>query len=439
MGKVDVAVIGAGLSGMSAAFYLRQKGIGCRIFEKQSVPGGHAVTLEEAGYRFDRTGHLLHLDDPELLAQALAWIGPEHRSIERRSMVWSHGVYTRYPFQANVHGLPPDVAYACVMGFIEAQRQTPRPVTNFEEFCRAVFGKGISEHFMIPYNARLWGVPPHEISADWCQRFVPVPTLEDVIAGAVGLPSRELGYNVRFVYPNRGIGELSAGLARAVGDIELGRAPQRIDTSARELHFEDETLAYRVLVNTAPLPAFVALSDAPPEVAHAARRLRCTHLFYLDVALSTACGKPYHWVYVPEAKYPFYRVGCYSNFSPEMAPEGKAGLYVELVDRTEPDLDAVMPEVAAALVEMGFIARAGDIAFVRKRRIDHAYVIFDHDHYPSLEVVRAFLESRAIVSTGRYGGWNYSSMGDALRFGREAAERAVEALSIGGSVEPTPL
>ena len=40
---------------------------------------------------------------------------------------------------------------------------------------------------------------------------------------------------------------------------------------------------------------------------------------YLDVALSEPCGKPLHWVYVPEAKYPFYRVGCYSHFSPAMA------------------------------------------------------------------------------------------------------------------------
>ena len=37
-------------------------------------------------------------------------------------MIWSHGVYTRYPFQANMHGLPPQVAYDCLMGFLEAQQ-----------------------------------------------------------------------------------------------------------------------------------------------------------------------------------------------------------------------------------------------------------------------------------------------------------------------------
>jgi protoporphyrinogen oxidase len=130
---------------------------------------------------------------------------------------------------------------------------------------------------------------------------------------------------------------------------------------------------------------------------------------------------PYNWVYVPEVDYPFYRVGCYSSFSERMAPPGKANLYVELVDRAEPDLDELLPRVARHLVEMGFIRSADDIAFARVRRIDHAYVIYDHHHQSSLATIQPFLRERSILSTGRYGGWNYSSMGDAIVFGREAA------------------
>lgn len=424
-----VIVLGAGLTGMSAAFHLRARGVGLRIVEQKPRPGGHAVTIEDSGYRFDRTGHLLHLasDDDEIRALALAWLG-DHRVIARKSAVWSHGVYTRYPFQANVHGLPPRVAYDCVMGFIRAREQPvpPEQIHDFEQYCRATFGNGISEHFMIPYNTRLWGVAPHEITAAWCQRFVPQPTLEDVIAGAVGLSDRELGYNARFIYPTRGIGQLSDGLAAAVGRIELGVSPGRIDSAARRIGLPDGEVAYEQLVSTIPLPALVDLiADAPAEVRAAAAKLRCTHLYYLDVALRRPCGQPYHWIYVPEDRYPFYRVGCYSHFSREMAPRGGAGLYVELVDRSEPDLSALLPRVADHLVEMGIIERREDIVFARVRRIDHAYVIFDHDYYPSLEVVQRFVESRGIIAAGRYGAWNYSSMGDALRFGKQAAERVM--------------
>ncbi|HLM74046.1 MAG TPA: FAD-dependent oxidoreductase [Polyangiaceae bacterium] len=429
--SIPIAVLGAGLTGMSAAYHLGRAGVPCRTFERLPHVGGHAITLEDEGYRFDRTGHLLHLRDPAMRELALEWIGGDHLEIDRRSMIWSSGVYTRYPFQANTFGLPPDVAYECLHGFIKAHFAKEKPAPqNFEEFCLSHFGEGISRHFMIPYNTRLWGVPPSEITAAWCSRFVPLPKLEDVLAGAVGLSGRELGYNARFVYPRLGIGELSKGLARAVSSIELGRAPRAIDWRRKTLHFEGESVRYEALISTAPLPVLVDLLEDPPAVVKAAAgRLRCTHLYYLDVALDAPCGQPLHWVYVPEAKYPFYRVGCYSNFSPAMAPPGKACLYVELADRSEPDLASLMPAVASGLVEMGIIASPSAIRFSRVRRIDYAYVVFDHAYYASLGAVRPFLEEQGIWSAGRYGAWNYSSMEDALLFGREAARAAAELVS----------
>lgn len=426
-----VAILGAGLTGMAAAFHLRRAGIPHRIFEKLPHPGGHVITLEEDGYRFDRTGHLLHLRDPEMRSLSLSWIGDDTLEIERRSMIWSNGTYTRYPFQANTFGLPPAVAYECLQGFLKAHFAAEKPAPkNFEEFCLAHFGEGISRHFMIPYNTRLWGVHPSEITADWCSRFVPLPKLEDVVAGAVGLNDRELGYNSKFVYPRLGIGELTKGLARAVPDIELGRAPTSIDWRARELRFADEIVRYDVLISSIPMRSLVeGMEGVPDPVAAAAKQLRCTHLYYLDVALDGPCNKPLHWIYVPEAKYPFYRVGCYSNFSPAMAPPGKASLYVELADRSEPDVAALVPEVARGLVEMGLIDAPSAVRFARLRRIDHAYVVFDHAYFGSLETIRPFLAGASILSTGRYGGWNYSSMEDALIFGRDAANEAQRLIS----------
>jgi protoporphyrinogen oxidase len=426
-----VAVLGAGLTGMSAALALREKGSGFRIFEKLEHPGGHAITLEDSGFRFDRTGHLLHLRDAAMREKVMGWIGDDHRVVQRKSVIWSNGVYTRYPFQANTFGLPPAVAYECVMGFIAAHFAANKLAPqNFEEFCLTHFGVGISRHFMIPYNSRLWGVHPSEITAAWCERFVPLPKLEDVIAGAVGASDRELGYNQNFVYPRLGIGELPKAMAKDLPELELGRAPTRIDATARRLNFEDgETVDYDALISTAPLPLLIdAIADAPPEVRAASAKLRCTPLYYLDVALAVPCGRPYHWIYVPEEKYPFYRVGCYSHFSEAMAPPGKACLYVELAERSPPDLGEILPRVTEGLMELGLISAPGEVAFARVRKIDYAYVIFDHAYFDAMATVKAFLEQKQIVPAGRYGNWNYSSMEDALIFGRDAAALAQELL-----------
>jgi len=419
--------LGAGLTGLSAAIELNARSVPHRIFEKLSVPGGHAVTIVDNDFRFDRTGHLLHLKSDALRAQVLDWIGPDHLQVQRRSVIWSNGVYTRYPFQANTYGLPPQVAYECVQGYLEAHFRQDKPdPKNFEEFCLAHFGEGISRHFMIPYNARLWGVHPREITSSWCQRFVPLPRLEDVIAGAVGLNDRELGYNSNFIYPRLGIGELAKGMARRVPGLELGRSPVRIELARRRLVFTDEQVDFDVLLSSIPLPRLLALIDELPDpVRAAASKLRCSHLDYLDVALSRESGKDFHWAYVPEQKYPFYRVGHYSHFSPALAPPGKASLYVELADRSRPELAQVLPAVAQGLIEMGIIDSPAEIEFARARRIDFAYVIFDHDYFAALDVIRPFLEQARIVSSGRYGDWNYSAMEDAIVFGKTAADRAL--------------
>jgi protoporphyrinogen oxidase len=422
-GHVPVAILGAGLTGMSAAMHLRRRGIPYRIFERNKEAGGHTTTYVDNGYRFDKTGHLLHLRDAEMRKLVLDLLGDDWVNVQRRSVVWSHGTYTRYPYQANTFGLPPEIANECLLGFIRAYYTQPKPeVRTFEEFCLVHFGEGISKHFMIPYNARLWGVHPSEITADWCQRFVPMPKLEDVVAGAVGLNDRELGYNTSFVYPRLGIGELPKAMAARLPEIEYEAAPDAIDLEKRELHFRGSVVRYDKLITTAPMNTFLrTVRNLPEAISAACGKLRCNPLYYLDVAARVPSGTDHHWVYVPEARYPFYRLGCYSHFSTAMAPEKGSCFYVELADRNPASLEAVLPDVVQGMIEMGILREPSDVAFARLRRIDHAYVVFDHHYFASVETLKPYLQDRGVLSTGRYGGWNYSSMEDALIFGRDAA------------------
>jgi len=423
-------VLGAGLTGLRAALSFEAAGVPYAAVERNDHAGGHAVTVLDEGFRFDRTGHLLHLRDPALREEVRGFLNGDYLEVERRSVVWSNGVYTRYPFQANTFGLPPEVSFECVMGFLEAHHATERPPPkSFEDFCLLHFGTGITRHFMRPYNEKLWGVSLREITSAWCQRFVPLPSVEDVIGGALGVRGPELGYNQRFLYPRLGIGELPKGMQRGVSRLELGRSPRRIDLRTRALEFDDGRQPFEILLSTIPLSSLLGLLDPlPPAVRAAGDKLRATHLYYLDIALERAPRTDFHWAYVPETKYPFYRVGAYSHFSPELAPPGCGSLYVELSDRRAPDLSVLLPEVVAGLAEMGIIAGASEVRFARLRHIDPAYVIFDHDYYPALAVIEPFLAEQRIVSTGRYGAWNYSSMEDALVMGRRGADQAVAML-----------
>lgn len=420
-----IIIVGAGLAGLSAALRLRK---GFRLVEARDVQGGLAETVVDDGYRFDRTGHLLHLTDPRARRLVLDLLGGQLIEVDRRARIFSHGVHTPYPFQANTHGLPPAVVAECLTGFIEAWslRGGERArAADFERFILANFGPGIARHFMIPYNRKLWGVHPREITAEWCERFVPTPSLAEVVAGAVGLAQERIGYNARFFYPRLGIGMLPAAMAARTGTIEYRTRIRAIDFRRRRIELHGQWVPYRALIATAPLDALAALLVEPPaRIRRAAGRLRCRALRYLDVALTRPAGNDHHWTYVPDPRLPFYRVGAYSNFSSAMAPRGRGSLYVELSSRAPVRMDRLRDRLADGLRSMGLIRGAGDIAFARPRSLSRAYVLYDAGRRAAVGELLPWLEEQGILTAGRYGRWEYAAMEDALVQGIEAADEA---------------
>jgi protoporphyrinogen oxidase len=431
---VETLVLGAGLAGLSTALHLGPSA-DALILEKLPHVGGKACTERIGEFLFDVTGHWLHLRDPGISALIERLMGLDaFYKVDRVSRIWSHGVYTEYPFQANTHGLPPAVVHECLMGAIDAARARPEGVIrpedepeNFADWIRFYFGEGIARHFMVPYNARLWGVPASEITSRWCQRFVPKPNLSDIVAGGVGLNALKMGYNAHFLYPKTGgIQSVSEALADAVGRdrIHVNTAVASLDLAGRVAHLADgRTLRFRNLVNTMPLTSLVKSTQAVPEAVRThAGRLRATPVTYFNVGVRGTLGVRDHWVYVPEADWPMYRVGSFSNAVPTMAPPGHGSLYIELSDRDTPP-EALKPRVIEGLIAMGFLESADQVLFMEARHIPNAYVIYDFHYHESRAAVHAWLAAQGASSIGRYGDWNYSSMEDALIDGRRAAER----------------
>ena len=89
------------------------------------------------------------------------------------------------------------------LGGLEAAQRSTEP-RNFEEFIYKVWGAGIAKHFAIPYNRKLWRFPLNEMETSWLGGRVPLPNLEEMIAGALEPSPKPMGPNSRFGYPLRG-------------------------------------------------------------------------------------------------------------------------------------------------------------------------------------------------------------------------------------------
>jgi protoporphyrinogen oxidase len=417
-------IIGGGLTGISAALHLKRSYVLC---ERETRLGGLARTEERDGFFFDQTGHWLHLRDDDAKEMVARHLGDDLVSIQRRARVYTEGALLRHPFQANVHGLPKQAAYECLLGYVQSllRRGGDEP-RNFEQYIVHHFGEGIARHFMVPYNSKLWGVHPREITSAWCRRFVPIPSLEEMLAGAVGAPAAELGYNVRFHYPRQGgIETLVRGLVSSLDPrcLRLGCNVEAIDPGRRIVHAAGEELPYHALISTMPLPELIhQIVDPPREVVVAADELRATPVRYLNLATRSRPPESFHWLYVPEERLPFYRVGVFSAAVPTMAPPGCSSYYVELASRAPVNQRAALvAEAVRALVEVHAVSSAEDVVFAELREIPCAYVIFDERYERALDRIFPYLEKNRIYSRGRYGSWIYNSMEDSLLAGKEVA------------------
>jgi protoporphyrinogen oxidase len=425
-----VVIIGAGLTGLSAAYHLARRGVPAIVLEKEGQPGGACRTIEGEGFHFDLTGHLLHLARSESEA-LLAELGVRKglRAHRRRAGVMLAGTVTPYPIQINTFRLPREVRRDCLLGFVETQVYGDRHkegTGNFADWVLARFGAGFARHFFFPYNRKLYCTDPAELTTEWVGRYVPRPDLADVIDGAFGLYRKPVGYNATFLYPRRGgIQLLADALAAALPPLRLGDPVREVRLGAREVALESgETLAWDVLVATGSLANLAAITvDLPDALRSTAARLRAVGVVNLNLGVRGAAPRREHWLYVPEEQFLFYRVGIPSNLG-EVAPPGCHTLSVEVsLPAGAPAPENLVERCLSGLEELGLLRKRSDVVIAEQARVDPAYVVFDAARPAAVAALRDHYRACGVRLAGRWAEWKYSTMEDALWDGAGTARR----------------
>lgn len=424
-----ILILGGGLAGMSTAYHLGDAEH--LVLEADERPGGLCRSRHVDGFTFDYTGHLLHVRDPRAIELIERFYPGVFREVSRRAAIRSRGATLPFPYQANLHGLPPKIVADAIVGFVESldREVSDDPTTSFRDWSLSVFGQGISDGFMFPYNRKLFGRDPSDMTADWVSWAVPKPNLQEVVRGALGIPNEGLGYNPSFRYPERGgIEAVPDAFAERMTHLRCGSRATAVDLDARTVTLEGgEVLSWDRLVVTIPLPAFLRMCrGGGRDWSTDAERLDWTVVTCLNLGIDRpGVGDGLHWLYFPDPDVPFYRVGFPSGFSDGVAPPGTSSMYVEFgTDRGETvDPEALEAKTVAALRAHGILRDADRVVARDFLRIDPGYVIFDRARQEVMADVPPALEAHDVDLIGRYGAWTYSYMERAILDGMELAER----------------
>ncbi|MBU1912691.1 MAG: FAD-dependent oxidoreductase [Candidatus Omnitrophica bacterium] len=436
MKNEDTIILGGGLAGLSAAYHLKS---GYVLFEKNSEIGGMARSIYKDGYIFDYDGHLLHFRNEYTFNLVSELLNGNLAPHKRNSWIYSKGIFTRYPFQANFYGLPNSVVKDCLMGLIKARFLSLSHLNsngNFENWIIKTFGEGIANHFMLPYNRKFWTIEPKELTCEWLDGFVPVPDLEDTVTGAISDNTKPYGYNSRFWYPVKGgISELVNGFSDRIRNAHVNKKAVTIDQHRKEVVFEDVTIKkFKNMVTTMPLPELAnILVDMPSDVKLAFSMLKWTSIYVLNIGIKSDNLTERHWVYYPEESVIFYRVGFPTSFSTDVAPEGRTSIYAEIAysDAKKIDKDALVSRTIHDLKKCGIILEESDVKICLPIDIKYGYALYDSNRQHAVQVIKNYLEKFGIYTIGRYGSWKYMSMEDVILEGKKIAE------NISGAMEPT--
>jgi UDP-galactopyranose mutase len=223
---------------------------------------------------------------------------------------------------------------------------------------------------------------------------------------------------------------LPLAFARSIDKVYLQESVAQIDVRRKLVTMDSgrvETWDY--LVSTLPLPVlFRMTTDTPDKMRHAAEKLRAVSVLNINIGVDRPGISDQHWIYFPEDRFIFSRVGFPMNFSSAVAPAGTSSAYIEITypEGRKPDLEHAYRQSIAGLECCGILKTGDRILTCNVIDIKYAYVVFDRHRQAHLQELTDYLETRNIFTAGRYGRWDYYSMEDSILSGKAAADRILK-------------
>lgn len=420
----DIIILGGGLAGLSAAYH----GSGF-IYEKQGLVGGTCVSPEADGFIFDLGIHVLHTKDKYVLDLLINKLNCKIHVIKRSAWIYSNGVMTKYPFQVNTFGLPAGVKKDCIDGFRDvcAKKNSGKKCKDYEKWIYSKFGKGIAEHFYLPYSEKFWTVPAKEMTTDWVDVRVPLPKLDEVIEGSRRLYEKEYGPNAAFRYPlNTGISKIpEAFLPKISNRVFLNKKAVCLSLKDKVITFEDGSIAgYKSLISTIPVPELFGIikDNVPSKVINSAKGLRCNSILCINLGIRKPGIHKSHWIYYPEKDYSFFRISFPKNFCDKLAPAGKSSITAEIAYAGHINKQAAAKKVIKDLLRAKILKKENEIGLIDIRDVKYGYPIYDHSRSANMKTISGYLKKFDVVLAGRYGKWEYQWMHDAILDGKRVVE-----------------
>lgn len=427
MAEKRIAVLGAGPSGISAAYHLKEQGVYADIFEKKDDFGGLCGSFQVGNYRFDHFAHMTFSKNLEV--NLLLEKKTEYLTHLPEAYNFYQGKWIRNPVQNNLIGLEVEERIKVIEDFLK-RPEIIDPV-NYNDWLRRSYGDYFTEHFSSRYTRKYWTVEPEQLETKWVQNRMYVPDITEVLRGAMTKDTPNVHYSKEMHYPvHGGFRGFLEPLARDL-KIHFGKTVKQIDFKSKKILFEkSDAFDYDEIISTLPLSDLPRLADNLPEfVKKAADNLDYTSGYMISIGFDREISFPSVWFYIYDEDIFPARIYFADKKSPDNVPEGcsalQAEVYVSKYKKIQMSMEQLKEKVLEQLLKLGLFTMQ-DIVVTDIRFEKYANIMFTPQIYEARAVVKTYLEEQGVIPAGRFGEWEYLWLEQCLLSGKFAAEHILE-------------
>lgn len=445
----NTVIIGAGPAGLGCAYELmRLKATpptSAHIFDKNDRVGGLARTYQYKKCFFDIGPHRFYTRNDEVLALWKRVLGKDFVTVSRLTRIYYRNRFIRYPIELGdvMTNLGLKESLACVASFMYARISYARKIPKtFEDWITKYFGYKLFTIFFKTYTEKIWGIPCHEIGAEWASQRIKNLNFIDVVKNAV-LPHKQSAPKSligSFSYPKRGAGAMYEKIAQQLvthgADLHLNSPVVAI----HHTHHAITSIEYRddnelrscpvgYLFSSMPLTQFILSLDPKPHpnILRAANKLYYRDHITVNLLIKGSVSFPDNWIYIHDPAVAMARVTNYNSFTQNAVklPPFTA-LSVEYFAFKD---DALWRLTDAELIDVAK-NELNKTELVPSRSIVHGFVIRELDSYPAYYIghtkyyttLKHFVSRfRNLSCIGRGGMYKYNNMDHAIYSGMLAA------------------
>lgn len=434
--KKHIIVLGAGISGLGAAWRLTEQGFSVDVLEADSCVGGLAGTVRKDGYCIDFGPHSFFSEEAWVVETVLELFEYSFEPIPRTVKFLYNNKYLDYPLTPRgvllqmglISGIHAALSYLKAKLFRLRRSSVGTAQETVEDWAISSFGEHLYKNFFKPYTEQFWKVSCSELSS----RTIPTHTKMSFFSTLRMLLHRKFTKtgesliereSLPTYYPQTSFAEFPEKIAQTVqkfggrihlncqavgiNKLENGKVRVIYNNNDQQKEIEGD-----YVISTIPLNSLIgALKPEPPaEVVASAGRLDYRSLVVLGMVTEKknilGCG----YIYVLDR--PYNRITEMNEFSDQTSPPDENIIIVEIPcllssaawTATKEELFDIC---IGSLAKDGFIG-PGDVKHLLVAKASHAYPIYRKNYAEYLERVLSYLNGCTHISTlGRCGEFMY--------------------------------